>query len=620
MENKQNSSQISLILLIIALAAGPAVLGATRLWTFLPIFILLGIVFLFKLIEWKSSLLRNSWRPDHIDGFVFLFLIYASYLACQSIAPYEARLEWMKIFAYAGVFWVARYGIERRNQALLILGSIVVVALSVSAFAFFLKANPLFLPYGEKLHIHYAPRLTGTYGCPNHLGYFMVMAVSIAFAFGWFSRLPWITRILFLYSAGILLITLTLTLSRGSWLAFACAVLALTHFAVRLKKISKWIPIAGFIILVGGFGLAVAMIPALQQRLSEGFNPDMKSLAPGYVRVQLFYDSLKIHHDYPWTGTGPATFLYIHPRYQDPHYDTLAVFNHNDYLNVLTDYGMIGLLLALSFVITAAAKLARPPNPEAPWHDRIMQASAAAAMLALILHSFVDFNLHIPANALLFFTIIGLGLRETPSNANIPRIPWAKLLLLPALFLWITWSYHLQKTSRGYFPYWQMYRQGDSVNLDEAIATTLEAALADPDSGAVACYLGDLYRSKAAKNQDRAIRIPAALESIRWYQKAAKINPLDDTITLRLGMAHDLMERYVEAFLYYQLAIKHQPFSGYFWTELGSHFWRRGQLTKAQTAYEAALECPYQPSNTRATLDSLNHVIDEARKKSAVRH
>ena len=147
------------------------------------------------------------------------------------------------------------------------------------------------------------------------------------------------------------------------------------------------------------------VVDASRMRISWTATIDSRS-----ARLQLAEDALHIAHDHPLFGTGPGTFIFIHPRYQSSTFALKAELTHDDYLNCLDDYGLVGFALALFFVAAVTLKFFRPLGVDHRWQDRVMVATGFAAWLALLFHSLVDFNLHIPANALLLFALTGLGL------------------------------------------------------------------------------------------------------------------------------------------------------------------------------------------------------------------
>jgi O-antigen ligase len=122
-------------------------------------------------------------------------------------------------------------------------------------------------------------------------------------------------------------------------------------------------------------------------------------------RVSLFKDTWNIFLSHPWTGTGLGTLQTVYPRYAT-FYDGLIVDHaHNDYLELLADTGVIGGLCVLGFLAIllwqARSNLRVAPTCMA----RSFYIGASTACVGLLVHSFVDFNLHIPANTLLFLLL-----------------------------------------------------------------------------------------------------------------------------------------------------------------------------------------------------------------------
>jgi O-antigen ligase len=104
-----------------------------------------------------------------------------------------------------------------------------------------------------------------------------------------------------------------------------------------------------------------------------------------------------------------GTFETAYPRYAG-FYDGLRVDHaHNDYFELLANTGLIGGVFGLAFVAVlfwfgyANLRSARSPG------GRAFYGSALAACAGILLHSFVDFNLHLPSNALLFLICAGLA-------------------------------------------------------------------------------------------------------------------------------------------------------------------------------------------------------------------
>ncbi len=133
---------------------------------------------------------------------------------------------------------------------------------------------------------------------------------------------------------------------------------------------------------------------------------------------------------YPVFGSGLGSFHVVFPRYKDANLDPGFYDEaHNDYIQFASETGLagfslLGLLVLASFLVALRAQQVR--------RDPLMRGISFGSMMgiiALMIHSWVDFNLQIPANALTFMLMLAFGWislyhprRETPGeDAGDPR-------------------------------------------------------------------------------------------------------------------------------------------------------------------------------------------------------
>jgi len=147
-------------------------------------------------------------------------------------------------------------------------------------------------------------------------------------------------------------------------------------------------------------------------------------------RVALWKDSFRLFRDHPWLGTGMGSFVTVYPPYQSEPSELVTEHAHNDYLEALTETGVAGGVLILSalalFLLNAFGGLKERWQIEAGW----IQLGAAIGCCGILIHSFVDFNLRIPANAAWFAFCAGLAIqignisparKEQPSQTRIGK-------------------------------------------------------------------------------------------------------------------------------------------------------------------------------------------------------
>jgi len=591
---------LTIALLVIILIGAPLVLGGMRLWFELPLLELVTLLLLIQAgrIGFGAA---SRVRLDLIDLAAVAFTVYAVVRWLTSPAEYFSRLEILNVVGYATIFFTCRYGLARRTCGLVLLGLLVALGVFETGFGYYLSNHLDWCPFGptEILHQYYAPRWVGTYACPNHYGAILVMGMGAALAFASFSKFSWPVRIVFFYLAAIMLAGVICSASRGSMLGACASIAALSIFGVRYGMVRWWLPVTGGILLIGGFVLVLSQSQLVQSRLDEVRQTVNQGSFDGYIRIKLAHDALRIAADHPLFGTGPATFVFVHPRYQDSTFTHLAVLTHDDYLNTLDDYGGVGLAIALFFVIAVTGKFFRRPRATSHWQDRVLLAAGFTGWSALLLHSFVDFNMHIPANALMLFALTGMALRRFASEPGqartgltLPSVPLAVVLAV----IGVAYGVEVGRSAISDIIYEHAFARSLDAMPNDSVAAAHEALKFDPNNVPALIFLGDTQRIEAAhydKPEDIAKRLGLGEKAADAYREALRQNPLDDTIEASLGLTFDLMYRYPEAYFCYANALRHQPYDGQFWFRLGNHFWETGMLEKAEQAYQMGLHCPH---------------------------
>jgi len=122
-------------------------------------------------------------------------------------------------------------------------------------------------------------------------------------------------------------------------------------------------------------------------------------------------------------GIGSDNYRDKFRQYQTTHTESLFDHAHNDYLETAAEWGIpVGVIfwaLIWSIQILCIWRFVVSESPE----KRGILLACAGSMFSLLLHSFVDFNLQIPSNAILFFAIVGIAARlvMSPRSRTFPR-------------------------------------------------------------------------------------------------------------------------------------------------------------------------------------------------------
>jgi O-antigen ligase len=170
---------------------------------------------------------------------------------------------------------------------------------------------------------------------------------------------------------------------------------------------------AALLLLVGGFIVWLGAGRAL-----ERFETYQKLEVSEARRAEMVSDSWRIFLDHPLAGAGLGTLQHVFPRYETLYDGSIVNHAHNDYVEALAETGVIGGAIGICFLVlffdAAWRRIAEAPTTL----DLALHIGACSACCALLAHSLVDFNLHIPSNALLFLIQASLATSATPMRAS----------------------------------------------------------------------------------------------------------------------------------------------------------------------------------------------------------
>lgn len=141
-------------------------------------------------------------------------------------------------------------------------------------------------------------------------------------------------------------------------------------------------------------------------------------------RVGLWRDSLSVFAAYPWFGCGLGAFRSAFSFHKTGAPTNDVDYAHNDYLQLLAELGVVGAILASLFLAGVTMFLFRRLRRERDIDARGLSLACLGSLAAIGLHSMVDFNLYIPANAFALAWVFGVALRpQTVRKAGRPVRP-----------------------------------------------------------------------------------------------------------------------------------------------------------------------------------------------------
>ena len=470
------------------------------------------------------------------------FVGYAAWRTANAEVPYVARQELLLIVMAASAFLLALHNLHGQDTTqgvshvlaglgCLIAGYAIFQALGQSQRVLWLVQPP-----------DYFKRAGGTFVNPNHLAAFLGLIVPQSVAQFLVGRGKPVVKILHGYAALMMLGGIACTMSRGGWVSVAAGLGGLVVW-IGYRRRELRLPIAVLAALfLGGAIFFLRSSDKAGSRLANVTKQGNQDAGVG--RSWIWKPALRMWNDHRLLGVGPGHFDVRFPGYRSPEVQRNPGWVHNEYLNLLTDYGLAGAGLAtLAIGAFAWGTVRSVKYVERGSSDLGSRGSnrtaffvgAVAGLGTLGLHCLVDFNLHLPAIALAGAVITGLlasNIRFATERFWLSPRLIGRLAITAAIIGAAVWSGPLAL---------QLVREGRLLNRAAALPgitpdllTMLEAASkVAPDNARTAFELGENYRRLSFGGDDDWRK--NAAEAIRWLERAISLNPYDSHARLRLA-------------------------------------------------------------------------------------
>jgi O-antigen ligase len=340
---------------------------------------------------------------------------------------YNTRLELQLLVTYLIILFVAVQAFRTLEDWRGFVWFVMVFGFLVAIFGILQH-----LTFNGKLYwfreMRYGGVPFGPYVNRNHFAGLMELVIPVALVplvMGKVRRERWFLVGLF---ATLPMGALFLSASRGGIVSFGVELAALVLLMVLQRR-------AGMHALAGGMVLLVAVLMVswlgVKQVLERFSSLQTLEVSVG-KRASMRGDTWRIFLDHPWTGTGVGTLQTVYPRYETLYDGKIVNHTHNDYLEALAETGLLGGLSCAWFLGVLFLDSQRRLAESSRSFAAALHLSGFVGCTGFLVHSLVDFNLHIPANALLFFLMANLATSEIVRTAQpgaepeLPRVRMRK--------------------------------------------------------------------------------------------------------------------------------------------------------------------------------------------------
>lgn len=336
-------------------------------------------------------------------------------LEAPTIDSFATRKEFLKTVTYACVFMLAIQLLRSQDRITIMIYCVILTGLLEALLG------------GIQQLIFDMPRARGSFPNPNHFAGYLEMVLGIAIGLilatsdkdasdNQFSVLNFLTgplgrlRLIII----ILVVALVMTRSRMGNIAFFSSLLlsaAVAFYYSRSFSRYTAILLASILaldaLIIGNyFGI---------ERLGERLR---NTTSEQNLRVDILDYNLQIFQDHLWFGSGPGTYEAVFPPYRDALLPKKATHAEMDYMELLIELGLLGVLPLVIILATGLHAQVRLLGRRASSFERGIAFGCLAGTVSLLIHGIADVNLQIPSNALLFVLLLAIPIALLESKES----------------------------------------------------------------------------------------------------------------------------------------------------------------------------------------------------------
>ncbi len=508
-------------------------------------FLLLSFLFLisFLLKTGKVSLYRFSFYLPFLLYFLWntVSLLYSPY-------PYASITQWETVITLMALTFFTANFLEKEKSTIYVLW---VLFLPYS----FLVVKELIFYIQEK-----TPVIPSTFGNPNFFSAYLLLLLPLPLVLSlYFLKKRRILPLLGLSSLFILALILIIVIrSRAAYIGIlASFVYLIFYFRKEILggKRKIYLLLFVFLLLISGALFTVTHLTSLK----EAWEKELSQGTVG-IRVKIWEGTWRMIKAKPLTGWGIGTYHLIYPRFRipsyflNPHSVNATVHAHNEFLEIWSETGIVGLTLFLWIIFLLYREGTQIKGGE---KENFLVPGILSGITGLLVNNLFGVNLRFPASPVLLFFLMGFiySLRAEKKKFIRSKVfpPMVNSIVISSLILLSAWVYHLEVIKPLL----------SSVHLKKGIE-----------------YRYNLEWEKAIKEYNL---------SLYW-------NPYNLRTLYRLGFAYASTGRLEKALQTYLRLKEIAPYYAEIDFNLGTLYLQKGEWDKALKFLEKAREAnPYKP-------------------------
>ncbi len=422
------ASRFAFLVICVAIVLSALAYGTVHYWA-LALFNLGGltILVLWVVDGWLLGNVRvsRSWLQLPLLGAVVLGVVQllplreagAGAVNTLSLDPHSTKLVIVQLGTLFIYFAATLVFVDTPHRLQLLVRTIMI-------FGFLLALFGLTQSFTSPTKVYWMRELNqstafGPFINRHHFAGYMELTIALPLGLLFAGAVDKEKRLLYIFVAGLMGVALVMTASRGGIISLIAEVMFFVvataiwrkhtegrhRRSSRLKAVGLRLGLAGALLVSLFFG--VLMLGG-ELSINRLIVDSVNTTDPTMGRAHFWSVTLQIIKSHPLIGTGLGAFGVVYTKFDSRNGLFRLEQAHNDYLQVLSDGGIIGAALALAFV----ALLFYKGFVRAGSRDDFRRGVALASLggcFAVLVHSFFDFTLHTTSNALLFLVLAALA-------------------------------------------------------------------------------------------------------------------------------------------------------------------------------------------------------------------
>lgn len=384
--------------LCILLLFGPLAFGIVEPWS--TALFEGGAAFLLLIwLGWylSDSALKIQWSPLFPPMLTFVGIVAVQIAFHRTAYAYDSLSALALYTAYGFLIFIVVQSF--RSTETKYFGNIL--ALFGSLYAVFAVLQSV--TSSGKIYWRIIPQTASVFGSyvnHNHYAGLIEMLLPFSLILVFKGSRPGAVLVLQIFGAIVMAASVFLSKSRGGMVAVSFEVIFFAVIWIRFFSAKRGM---AFVMIFGAATAAILAAIAPEQvisRITDLHDP---------ARLLIHRDSIRMFLAHPLLGSGFGTFANAFRHYRTFFDGFFVNHAHDDYLELVLETGVIGFATAIWFLSVVYREGFRNLSGARESESATVSAAALVGCTGLLVHSFVDFNLHVPGNAALFYVLAAVA-------------------------------------------------------------------------------------------------------------------------------------------------------------------------------------------------------------------